>query len=173
LAVVAVMVGLVVASVPLYRLFCQATGYAGTPRVATGDSHMSSSRHMTIRFDASVMRDMPWRFRPKQTAMRVRLGETQLAEFSATNMSDQPVTGTAAFNVTPAKAAIYVNKIACFCFSEQHLDAHQTVDMPVTFYIDPKIAEDPNTDDVGTITLSYTFFRSRSDKAAKPAEGPS
>lgn len=161
-AVIAAMGGLVGVSVPLYSLFCRVTGYAGTPRVVGGESHMTSRRVVTVRFDASVMRGLPWRFTPDRTSMPVRLGETQLASFTARNTSDRPITGTATFNVAPAKAAPYVDKIACFCFSEQRLEAGQTVSMPVSFYIDPRIAEDPNTDDVGTITLSYTFFQARS-----------
>ena len=169
LGVIAAMVALVVASVPLYSLFCRVTGYAGTPRIAAGESHMTSNRTMTVRFDASVMRGMPWRFTPDQTSVSVHLGETQLASFTATNASNEPVTGTATFNVAPAKAGIYVDKIACFCFSEQRLEPGQTVSLPVSFYIDPKIAEDPNTGDVHTITLSYTFFKAHKQTSALPA----
>ncbi|HLN23116.1 MAG TPA: cytochrome c oxidase assembly protein [Patescibacteria group bacterium] len=171
---IAVMVALVVASVPLYSLFCRVTGYAGTPRIASGDSPVTSDRMVTVRFDASVMHGMPWRFTPDQTSLQVRLGETQLASFTAENTSDQPITGTAAFNVTPAKAGRYVDKIACFCFSAQRLAAGQKVEMPVSFYIDPKIADDPDTNDVSTITLSYTFFKARDQTPpTPPAENPS
>ena len=171
-AALALMVGLVVASVPLYSLFCRVTGYAGTPRVAAGDSHSSSTRTIVVRFDAGVMKGMPWRFVPDQTSMTIHLGETNLAYFTAENLSDQPITGTAIFNVTPMKAASYVNKIQCFCFSEQSLAPGQKAELPVSFFIDPAIGSDPNTDDVRTITLSYTFFKARqkSDTPA-PASG--
>lgn len=157
----AVMFGLVAASVPLYSLFCRVTGYAGTPRIADGQAAHPMGQTIVIRFDASVMKGMPWRFAPERTSMTVHLGETALAVFTAENLADQPITGTATFNVTPAKAAPYVNKIQCFCFSEQSLAAGETAEMPVSFYIDPQIATDPNTDDVKTITLSYTFFRAK------------
>jgi cytochrome c oxidase assembly protein subunit 11 len=178
LGAIAAMVALVVASVPLYSLFCRVTGYAGTPRIASGDSLVTSDRVVTVRFDASVMHGMPWRFTPDQTSLQVRLGQTQLASFTAENTSDQPITGTAAFNVTPAKAGRYVDKIACFCFTEQRLAAGEKVEMPVSFYIDPEIANDPDTNDVGTITLSYTFFKARNQAPATsrttpPREQPS
>lgn len=170
LAAIAVMVGLVVASVPLYRLFCRVTGYAGTPRVVSAAPTAAPGQgRITIRFDASIMRGMPWRFRPEVPSMTVRLGETQLATFIAENRSDQAVTGTASFNVTPAKAAPYVDKIACFCFTQQRLAAGERAEMPVTFYIDPRIADDPETRDVDTITLSYTFFKARDDTSGGTA----
>lgn len=172
LVLVAAMVGLVAVSVPLYRLFCRATGAGGTPRVVQTDSLRTSAAEVTVRFDASVMHDMPWRFQPEHNSIRVRLGETQLATFIAENHSDQPITGTASFNVTPAKAGPYVDKIACFCFSEQRLEPGQRVEMPVSFYIDPAIADDPTTSDVHTITLSYTFFKARNQTTdVPPREG--
>lgn len=173
-AAMAVMVGLVAASVPLYSLFCKVTGYAGTPRIAGNGAaaHVHpSKRTIVVRFDGAVMRDMPWRFGPAQNSMTVHLGETTLAYFTATNQSDQPVTGTATFNVTPLKAARFVNKIQCFCFTEQRLAPGQTVQMPVSFFIEPAIATDPQTDEVGTITLSYTFFKARDSRPAT-AETP-
>jgi cytochrome c oxidase assembly protein subunit 11 len=167
----AVMVGLVAASVPLYSLFCKVTGAGGTPRVATGPAAKTVGQTMVIRFDGAVMKDMPWQFRPLQTKMTVHLGETSLALFSAENMAKEAVTGTAVFNVTPAKAGPYVDKIECFCFSEQRLEPGEKAEFPVSFYIDPAIANDPETNDVHTITLSYTFFKARQQPAVPAVSG--
>ncbi|HEY1723626.1 MAG TPA: cytochrome c oxidase assembly protein [Magnetospirillaceae bacterium] len=166
---VAGMLGVVAASVPLYRLFCQVTGYGGTPRIVSSDTAQTTSQTVTIRFDSNVMADVPWRFAPEQTAMTVKLGETNLALFRAENLSNEAVTGTAVFNVTPGKAAIYVNKIQCFCFTQQRLAGGEKAEMPVSFYIDPKIANDKDTFDVKTITLSYTFYRSHNQTAGAQA----
>ena len=158
-AVVVGMVGLSFASVPLYRLFCQITGFGGTPNIATApDRVKASERTIAVRFDANVNPALPWAFRPEQLEVRVRLGEPTLAFYKAVNQSDRAVTGTATFNVTPYKAGNYFSKIECFCFTEQRLEAHQSADMPVQFFVDPEIFTDPNTRDVTTITLSYTFF---------------
>lgn len=160
IAALAVMVGLVVVSAPLYRMFCKATGLGGTPQiVSAAPDAPAASRSIEIRFDGNVAKGMPWHFAPNQRAITVHLGEPNLASFTAENMSREAITGTAAFNVTPAKAGIYVDKIQCFCFSEQTLAAGQKMEMPVQFYIDPAIATDPDTSDVTTITLSYSFFR--------------
>jgi len=160
LAALAVMVGLVVASVPLYTLFCKVTGLGGTPRVATSAPEgQAQTATIQIRFDTNTAKGLPWRFVPNQTTMTIHLGEPNIATFTAENQGHETITGTAAFNVTPAKAGQYVNKIQCFCFSEQTLAAGQTVEMPVQFFIDPAIATDPNTSDITTITLSYSFFR--------------
>jgi len=169
LAALSVMIGLVVASVPLYRFFCKVTGFGGTPRIVTTADAQVNERTVKIRFDANVMKGLPWTFKPNQTEMTVRLGEPNVATFTATNNAREAIIGTAAFNVTPAKAGIYVDKIACFCFTEQRLEAGQTVaEMPVQFYIDPAIATDPNTNDVTTITFSYSFY-----KSPQQAEGAS
>lgn len=173
LALVAAMIGLVAASVPLYSLFCRVTGAGGTPRLADGLSERAESGTMTIRFDAAVMKDVPWRFAPAQKSMTVHLGENSLALFSATNRSPGSVTGTAVFNVTPAKAGPYVNKVQCFCFTEQSLAAGETAEMPVTFFIDPAIARDPETRDVHTITLSYTFYKARTQAPSSTRTGAS
>jgi cytochrome c oxidase assembly protein subunit 11 len=170
LGIIGGMLGIVAASVPLYRLFCQVTGYGGTPRIVASDTARTTSQTMTIRFDSNVMPDMPWKFTANQTSMSVKLGETNLATFSAENTSKEPLTGTAVFNVTPLKAATYVNKIQCFCFTQQRLAAGEKVEMPVSFYIDPKIATDKDTFDLKTITLSYTFYRSHDQTAG--AEAP-
>lgn len=158
LAALAVMIGLVVASVPLYRLFCKVTGYGGATRTASA-APGATARAVTVRFDASVAKDVPWRFQPAQRQIATHLGEQVLAIYTATNTGAEPVVGTATFNVTPDKAGRYFNKIACFCFTEQRLEPGQSVEMPVTFFIDPALAEDATADEVTTITLSYTFFR--------------
>jgi cytochrome c oxidase assembly protein subunit 11 len=163
------MVGLAFASVPLYRLFCQATGYGGTTQRAEHAPDAAGERVITVRFNADVAgTNLPWSFTPVQREVKVRVGEEHLIHYHAVNRGKEAVIGTATFNVTPAKAGIYFQKIACFCFSEQRLDAGESVDMPVSFFIDPEIAKDPNTRDLDTITLSYTFFRAKHD-ADKPA----
>jgi cytochrome c oxidase assembly protein subunit 11 len=167
---VAGMTGLSFAAVPLYDLFCRVTGFGGTTQVADAPAGRVLDRRMTIRFNAAVNGDMPWQFRPERPAMEVRVGETALASYVARNLSDEPVTGTAVYNVTPQKAGLYFNKIQCFCFDEQVLQPGQSVDMPVYFFVDPAIADDPNLDDVGTITLSYTFFRAKSEGTPQVSE---
>ncbi|MBF0392559.1 MAG: cytochrome c oxidase assembly protein [Alphaproteobacteria bacterium] len=160
LVAVVAMGGLVAASVPLYRLFCEVTGLGGTTRQAeAGAPAPPSDAMVTVRFDANVNSKLPWRFQPDQPQMRVRLGETVLASYTAENLSAEPITGTATYNVTPAKAGQFFNKVECFCFTEQHLAPGQTVHMPVAFWVDPALVVDPDTNEVGTITLSYTFFR--------------
>ena len=155
------MVGLAYASVPLYQLFCQVTGYGGTPgRADVGQSAAEEvlDRQMTIRFDASTNRDLPWIFEPVQRQIDIPVGESGLAFYRAKNTSDRPVRGVATFNVTPLKAGPYFVKVDCFCFTEQTLLPGQEVDMPVTFYVDPAIDDENTLDEVKTITLSYTFF---------------
>ncbi len=161
LVALTVMIGLVVASVPLYTLFCEATGLGGRPKKVTSvpEGMVKKAETIVIRFDTNIAKNMPWRFAADQGAMTIRLGEPNLATFSAENLGKETITGTATFNVTPAKAGQYVNKIECFCFTEQTLTAGQKAEMPVQFFIDPAIATDPNTSDVTTITLSYSFFR--------------
>ncbi|MGH6663083.1 MAG: cytochrome c oxidase assembly protein [Rhodospirillales bacterium] len=163
-AVVAALVGvfatmgtLVYFAVPLYQLFCQVTGFGGTTQVAAKAPGAVAGRAMTVRFDTNVARDMPWRFLPPAPA-EVRLGEEMLVAFTAQNIGNEPMLGTATFNVTPFKAARYFNKIECFCFTEQLLMPGERKEFPVTFFVDPAIADDPNARDVTTITLSYTFF---------------
>jgi cytochrome c oxidase assembly protein subunit 11 len=158
-SVVAAMFGLVAASVPLYRMFCEATGYGGTTRTASAESERTAERVITVRFDGHVNQGLPWRFAPRQRDVAVRLGENTLAFYEATNLAGRDTVGQATFNVLPEKAGPYFYKIQCFCFTEQALKAGQSVEMPVSFYVDPKLAEDPNLADVDTITLSYTFFR--------------
>ena len=156
--VVAGMVGLAFASVPLYRIFCQVTGLGGTPGVEASAPEEKTDTDFIVRFDANTNPDLPWKFKPAQREVHLKLGEEKLAFYEATNLSDKPITGTATFNVTPLKAGQFFVKIDCFCFTEQTLEPGQTIDMPVTFYVDPEIYEKVNTRDVKTITLSYTFY---------------
>lgn len=167
LAVIAGMGGMVYASVPLYRLFCQVTGFGGTTRIADAASPRVVDRVVTVRFNADVNSGLAWRFGPVDPQVEVRLGETALAFYRASNDAASPITGTATFNVTPAKAGPYFNKLDCFCFTEQTLEPGQTVDMPVSFFVDPEMADDRNLDDVTTITLSYTFFKAKTESAAR------
>jgi cytochrome c oxidase assembly protein subunit 11 len=156
------MVGLSFAAVPLYDLFCRVTGYNGTTQrglAAPG----ATDRTITVRFAAQTDRSLPWRFQAEQPSMTVRLGEEGLAFYTAANRAETPVTGVSVYNVTPEKVGRYFHKVACFCFDEQTLTPGQRVDMPVSFWVDPRIAEDPNTRDVTTITLSYTFYRTIED----------
>jgi cytochrome c oxidase assembly protein subunit 11 len=154
------MVGLSFAAVPLYRMFCQLTGYGGVPQVAAVAPDRVLDRTITIRFDANVDRALPWTFAPEQRVMDVRIGESALAFFKAHNNTDKPVTGTAGFNVAPEIAGRYFTKVECFCFKHQTLAAGQSIEMPVTFFVDPKIVEDESTKNISEITLSYTFYRS-------------
>jgi len=165
LAGVAAMVGLTYASVPFYRLFCQVTGFGGYTQRANHAPSAALERMVTVRFNADVNVGLPWLFAPLQREVRVHVGETAMAYFRAQNMASRRVTGQATFNVTPDKAGLYFTKIQCFCFNEQALDPGQSVDMPVTFFVDPKLASDPKMADVQTITLSYTFFRAVDDGA--------
>lgn len=169
-AAVAGMVGLSFASVPLYDLFCRVTGYGGTTQQASENAVTVLDREMTVRFDASTNADLPWHFRAAQKPMTVNVGETNLAFYKAENISGRSTLGTAVFNVTPTKAGQYFVKIDCFCFTEQRLAPGQKVDMPVTFYVDPAIDEDPDLDDTNTITLSYTFFPKQEEEGAGGGE---
>ncbi|MEM9439528.1 MAG: cytochrome c oxidase assembly protein [Pseudomonadota bacterium] len=156
--VILVMVGLTAASVPLYRLFCQVTGYGGTTQVASEAVPGAVGQTIKVRFDASIGDELPWQFQPVQREIEIPIGEETLAFYRAANTSDHAVVGSSTFNVTPHKAGPYFSKIECFCFIEQVLQPGETVDMPVSFFVDPAILEDPNTRDLKTITLSYTFF---------------
>jgi cytochrome c oxidase assembly protein subunit 11 len=170
---VAGMVGLSFASVPLYRMFCQVTGYGGLPQRADKAPGEVLDRTIRIRFDGNVDHGLPWTFAPVQQTMDVKIGETALAFFKATNQTSAPVSGTAIFNVAPELAGRYFTKIECFCFKQQTLAAGQSVEMPVTFFVDPKIVDDEDTKNMSEITLSYTFYRSDKDaaKAASTSNG--
>jgi cytochrome c oxidase assembly protein subunit 11 len=155
---VACMTGLAFAAVPLYRLFCQVTGYGGIPQRAEQAPGEILDRTIRVRFDANVDRNLPWSFAPVERVVEVKIGETGLTFFKAANKSDQPVAGTAVFNVVPELASRYFAKIECFCFKEQTLQPGASMEMPVTFFVDPKIVEDVDTKNIGEITLSYTFY---------------
>jgi len=157
---VVVMIGVSFAAVPLYRWICQVTGFGGTTMRAEKAPGAIGERMITVRFNADIGgNELPWRFQPLERQVTLRVGEERLAFYRATNVGKTAVVGTATYNVTPHKAAPYFNKIACFCFSEQELAPGESLDMPVSFFVDPAIADDPKLRDVTTITLSYTFFR--------------
>ena len=162
-ATVAAMVGVSFAAVPLFDVFCRVTGYNGTPQVGAERPQAEGDAVVTVRFNANVQPNLPWRFEPAQPSVRLRVGEEAMGFYHARNLSDGPVTGIATYNVTPEVVGKYFHKTACFCFDEQTLTASQSVDMPLSFWVDPKIADDPNTRDIRTITISYTFFRTLAD----------
>ena len=170
LALAGGMIGLAYASVPLYSLFCQVTGYGGTTQRASAAPGTVLDRVVTVRFNADVNSGLPWSFRPNQREVKVKLGETALVSYRAENRSKEPVVGTAVFNVTPEKTGAFFNKIECFCFTEQVLNPGEGVDMPVAFFVDPALANDPNLEDVTTITLSYTFYRAKTGVASSTRE---
>jgi cytochrome c oxidase assembly protein subunit 11 len=164
--VVGAMLGLTAASVPLYRLFCQATGYGGTTqRADAAPAAVVAEKLITVRFDANTAPDLGWEFHPLQRSVDVHPGETALVAYRAVNRTKEPVTGTATFNVTPDKAGIYFEKLQCFCFTRQRLAPGESADLWVKFFVDPDIVKDANTRDVDTITLSYTMFRATGEAA--------
>jgi cytochrome c oxidase assembly protein subunit 11 len=163
---VAAMVGLAFASAPLYRAFCSLTGFGGTPLRAE-KAPGAVAGQIGVRFDANVHPGLPWRFEPEQRTVRIAPGEQTKIFYRAQNLSAKPITGQAAFNVTPDQAGKYFNKIQCFCFTEQTLKAGQSVDMPVLFFVDPKIRKDEDTKDIDEITLSYTFYPVESSAFAR------
>lgn len=162
------MVGCSYAAVPLYRRFCQATGYGGTVQrresveekiVRHAKDGTVTTREIVVQFNADVADGMPWKFIPTQREVRVKPGESALAFYTAENRSSTPITGVSTYNVTPMKAAVYFNKIQCFCFEEQRLLPGEQIDMPVFFYIDPEFETDPKMDGINNLILSYTFFK--------------
>lgn len=169
---IAGMAGLSFAAVPLYRMFCEATGYGGIPQLRGASGPGGNGATIAVRFNATTSPGLPWRFAANETLIKVPLGEDRLASYVGQNRSAQAVTGVATYNVTPEKAARYFHKVACFCFDEQTLAAGQQMDFPLSFWVDPAIATDPDTRDVREITLSYTFFRSRDDAARNGPSGP-
>ncbi|MBB4953751.1 cytochrome c oxidase assembly protein subunit 11 [Agrobacterium vitis] len=164
LAFVGCAVGMSFAAVPFYRMYCQLTGYNGTTQRVEQASSVILDRKMTVTFDANVSTGLNWEFKPLQASVSPKIGETVQANFSVTNRSPYPTKGQAVFNVTPMEAAVYFNKIECFCFTETTLQPGETVDMPVVFYVDPDIASQPETKGIGTMTLSYTFYPHASEK---------
>ena len=169
-AVVCGMVGLSFASVPLYRLFCQATGFGGTTQRAASAPGPVADALVTVRFDAATSPELGWEFRPLETAVKVHPGEQREVFFRATNRTSETVTGTATYNVTPTKTGIYFDKLQCFCFNAQQLGPGESRDMGVVFFVDPDLLTDPGTSDLRTITLSYTMFRA--PQSESPAEKP-
>lgn len=161
--VIAGMGGLAFASVPLYRLFCQVTGYGGTPQIGPAASPGVTSRTITVRFNADTSPGLPWKFEAAQARITVHLGEEHPAFYTARNLAKTPVVGVSTYNVLPDKAAKYFHKTACFCFNEQTLEPGQETQFPLSFFVDPAIADDPNTRDLKELTLNYTFFRSLDD----------
>ena len=164
-AVVFMMVGLSYGAAPLYRIFCQVTGFGGTTQVADLSSNTLSigedvhtNRMITVHFSGDVSDTMPWKFKPVQQEIKVMVGETALAFYTAENVTNTPIVGISTYNVNPQQAGIYFNKIQCFCFEEQRLKPQEVIDMPVFFFIDPEFLEDPKMADIDSITLSYTFF---------------
>lgn len=155
---VAVMLALSFAAVPMYNWFCRVTGFGGVTQVADAGSDVVLDQTIKIRFDANVAPDMPWEFRPVVRTVELKIGETGLAFYEAHNPTDRPIAGTASYNVHPFTAGAYFNKIDCFCFELQVLQPGETVQMPVTFYVDPEIVKDPEAKFIHAITLSYTFY---------------
>ncbi|MEO0032879.1 MAG: hypothetical protein RIS94_2637 [Pseudomonadota bacterium] len=167
-----VMLGLGYAAVPMYRLFCQATGFNGTTQRATAAQAAGvkvANRMITVRFDANVAPGLPWDFRPEQVTQDGKIGERKMAFFTARNRSNRPIIGRAVFNVTPEQTGAYFHKIQCFCFNEQRLEPGQEVRMPVIYYVDPAMLDDANARDVPEITLSYTFLEAAGTAAQNPA----
>jgi cytochrome c oxidase assembly protein subunit 11 len=170
--VVAGMVGLSFASVPLYRMFCAATGFGGTTQRAAAAPKEIARGLVTVRFDAEAAADLGWEFYPVQREVAVHPGEQREVFFRAVNRGAAPVTGSATYNVTPTKSGIYFDKLQCFCFTAQRLEPGESRDMGVVFFVDPDILRDPNTSDVRTITLSYTMFRAPKSDPPSASAGP-
>jgi cytochrome c oxidase assembly protein subunit 11 len=156
------MVGLSFAAVPLYSIFCRATGFGGATQRVEQAAKSTVDRTIEIRFATKTDRGLPWEFKPNQNSVTLKVGQTGMATFHAHNGSGEPIVGTAVYNVTPEKAALYFDKIQCFCFTQQMLKPQESADLPVAFFIDPDIVKDRNLDDVSVITLSYTFYKAQS-----------
>lgn len=156
--VAALMLGLSFAAVPFYNWFCKVTGFAGTTSVAVAPSDIVLDKKIVVRFDASLDSKMEWQFKPMQTEMTIRIGETGLAFYEAYNPTDRPIAGTASYNVTPDQSGGYFTKIECFCFTQQVLQPGERITMPVSFFVDPTIEENPEAREIKEITLSYTFY---------------
>ncbi len=170
LLVMGCMIALVAASVPLYRLFCAATGYNGTTqRAETAPATEVENRVITVRFDATTSPELDWDFHPEVLSVQVHPGETKTVAYRAVNRSRAPLTGSATFNVSPSKAGIYFDKLQCFCFTKQRLKPGEGKDLTVTFFVDPDIVKDAEDHDVDTITLSYTMFRAADQSVAGPS----
>ena len=169
-SLVVAMVGAAYASVPLYDLFCKATGYDGTPLVGSANASKAIDRAVSVRFDTNVASGLPWSFAPETAEISARVGETQTVFFRVKNEGRKPSTGIAAFNVQPGQAGAFFVKLKCFCFEEQTLKPGESMDFPVVFYVDPTLADDRTLDGLSTITLSYTYFASRNGQAVSAAD---
>lgn len=169
-SVAAGMVGLSFASVPLYRLFCQVTGFGGTTQRAEAAPAESLNNVVSVRFDANTSGKLKWAFHPLQGSVTVKFGEQSMAYYEAVNRSDETLTGTAVFNVTPPQAGAYFNKIQCFCFTEQTLKPGEKIEMPVSFFVDPDMLNDADAAGIEEITLSYTFYPVDKTKAVTEAK---
>lgn len=170
-AVVFGMLALVAVSLPLYRAFCSLTGYEGTPRRVAAGEVLKGKRVLHVRFDANVGGGLPWRFEPETPALDVRTGQTTTVFYKVTNTSDQTITARAIYNVGPPSMGAYFDKIACFCFSNQTLKPHETLEMPVVFFLDPALEQDVTMDGVAEVVLSYTFYQQKTTAVAARAEG--
>jgi cytochrome c oxidase assembly protein subunit 11 len=166
LLIVGGMLGLSFAAVPLYRIFCAATGYGGTPQRVTALSNSTASQTVTVHFDANVSPALAWSFKPLQQEVTLHIGENKLAFYRAKNLTNEALTGRATYNVSPPIVGLYFDKVQCFCFKEQTLKPGESMDMPVSFFIDPEILKDHDARTVHDITLSYTFFRAKDQNAA-------
>lgn len=169
-AMLIVMTGLVAVSPTLYRVFCAATGYEGTPRIHAAGEVLKGKRVLHVRFDANVGNGLPWRFDPETPAIDLRTGKTATVFYKVTNLSDETITARAVYNVGPPSIGAYFDKIACFCFSNQTLRPHETLEMPVVFFLDPALEKDETMDGVQEVILSYTFYRQKTPKIATSAE---
>jgi cytochrome c oxidase assembly protein subunit 11 len=167
------MLGLSFASAPLYRAFCAATGFGGTTQVAKSAPAQRGSRTLSVRFDGNVARDLPWRFEPEVAKISLRTGETATVYYKVVNLSDHETRGVAAYNVNPEQAGAYFDKLACFCFQEQKLGAHESAEWPVVFFLDPALESEESMRKVEEITLSYSFFAVKSASPPKTSEAPS
>ena len=164
-AAVGGMLALAYAASPLYDMFCRATGFGGTPKIAVEGERPILSRTVNVRFDSNVDANLPWRFTPLEREVKVKLGEERLVHYRVTNVSQRPIVGTSTYNVTPETSGAWFNKLQCFCFTEQLLLPGQSMDMPVVFFVDPEMDKDRRYDNVRTITLSYTFFEAKTERA--------
>lgn len=166
-----IMLALSFASVPLYRLFCAATGYGGTTQVAKSAPATLGRRDVVVHFDANIAPGLPWKFQPETSDIRIRTGQTVTIFYKATNLSDRETAAQAMYNVTPESAGAYFDKIACFCFTEQKLGPHASLEMPVVFFLDPALEQDSSMTGVASITLSYTFFAAKPTSPALAGSG--
>lgn len=169
-SIVAIMCGLAAASPPLYRAFCSLTGYEGTPRIGAAAISTAGTRVMHVRFDANVGGTLPWTFEPETPALDLKTGKTATVFYKVTNQSDETITARAVYNVGPPSIGAYFDKIACFCFSNQTLKPHETLEMPVVFFLDPALEKDETMNGVEEVVLSYTFYRQKGPAVAAQSD---